>query len=69
MADIVSYVYRRRLDFWDKKEPVIEGERAFINEAYDKLDTLRQKLKDVPCVPNAACTKLLNDIKHIGWKW
>ena len=69
MADIVSYVYRRYLDFWDKKEQICEGESAFIKKAFNGFDPLRQKVKNSPCVPDAACEKLLDDIKHIGWKW
>lgn len=69
MADLVSYIYRRRLNFWDTKKQACEGERAFIGKAFNALDPLRLKLKDVPYTPDAACTKLLNDIKHTGWKW
>ena len=66
MADMVSYIYRRKLNLVNSKE-LWSGEKAFIRSVVNVLEPQCYKIEDLSPEVDAEFTEFYEGIKHPEW--
>lgn len=66
MADMVSYIYRRKLNLVNSRE-LWRGEKAFVRSLVNVLEPQRCKIEDLSSEVDAEFTEFYERIKHPEW--